>query len=74
MVRSWRRERDHVSNNRAQNKVFRDATQGLNHAQREKLRREVEAAKRTGEDYGYREIKEMADEILRRDDEKLRQS
>jgi len=72
MVRSWRRERDHVSNNRAQNKVFRDAARGLTNAQTERLRREVEADKRRFEDYDYRRIKELADEIVRRDNEKLR--
>jgi len=40
MVRSGRGEREHVSNNRAQNKVFRDAAQGLAKAQKERLRRD----------------------------------
>jgi hypothetical protein len=72
MVRSWRRERDHVSNNRAQNKAFRDATRGLTNAQKERVRREVEADKQRFEDYDYRRIKELAEEILRRDNETLR--
>jgi hypothetical protein len=72
MVRSRRRERDYVSNNRAQNKVFRDAARGLTNAQTERLRREVEADKRRFEDYDYRRIKELADEIVRRDNETLR--
>jgi len=67
MVRSGRGEREHVSNNRAQNKVFRDAAQGLSKAQKERLRREVEANKGRYEDYDFHRTRELRDEILRRD-------
>lgn len=58
-------EVEHVPNNRAQNRAFRDATQGLTHAQKEQVRREVESNKQRYENYDYHTIKELAEEIAR---------
>jgi hypothetical protein len=67
------REPDHVSDNKAQNRQFRDAARGLTKAQKERLRRVVESDKKRYENYDYHRIKELADEIMRRDNEKLQQ-
>ena len=61
--------RGRASNNQSQNKVFRDATRELNRAQRERVRREVESLKRRYDDFGYDQIKELADEVKRQSDE-----
>jgi hypothetical protein len=72
MVRSGRPEPDHVPDNRAQNKEFRDAARGLTHAQKEKLRREVEAGKKRHEIFDYHRIRELREELFGASDEKLR--
>jgi hypothetical protein len=53
----------HVPNNKSQNRAFREATQGLDKAQKERVRREVERRKRQFEDFGFKEIKEITDAI-----------
>ena len=61
----------HVPNNRAQNRAFRDAARGLTLEQKERLRREIESQKRQYENYDYHRIRQLAEEILRRDNEKI---
>jgi hypothetical protein len=60
----------HVSNNQSQNKAFRDATRGLNKAQRERVRREVEHRKRQYENLDFQGIVEIAEEVNQEADEK----
>lgn len=71
MVRSGTGGRDHVSNNRAQNREFRDATRGLTNAQKERIRREVEARKQQHERFDYHRIRELREELFGQGDEKL---
>jgi hypothetical protein len=52
-----------VPSNTSQNRMFRDATRGLNKAQKERIRREVEQRKKQYEDLDYAEIKELADKL-----------
>ena len=56
-------EVEHVPNNRAQNRAFRDATRGLTRAQKERVRREVESNKKRFENYDYHTMKKLAEEI-----------
>jgi hypothetical protein len=69
------RQRDHgikhVPDNKSQNKTFRDATRGLNKSLKERVRREVEHSKRQYEDLNYDEIKAIADDVKRQNDEKI---
>jgi hypothetical protein len=72
MVRSETGGPDHVSNNRAQNREFRDATRGLTNAQKERIRREVEVRKQQHERFDYHRIRELREELFGQGDAKVR--
>jgi hypothetical protein len=55
--------RDRPGNNQAQNRQFRQATEGLTRAEKERIRRIVERDRERGIVHDYRTIKEEADRV-----------